>query len=273
MCDRVGSAVEALCVPEIPTSVVWLGRVHVDDPVFLSVAENAQRIILDTDYTSLSSLLHLARWAREAPGRPRFADLAWTRISTWQELCARFFDEPRLREHAMKVTRLSVRQAGDAGSRLGSEGSLLIGWLATRLGWKTSRMGGTLRFKRPDGGTVNLQLGTVKRPAQVAPGALAGVEIEAESGDLRLSGAIDRDLGWGAASPTRRRTPTSSHGASRWRKHRPSSSASASGRTRGQGCSSGRSTGPRSIRRSRRPSCSPRRCSRTGCFAADEGDA
>jgi len=35
-CLRVASAVEALCVPEMETTVVWLGRVHVDDPIFLS---------------------------------------------------------------------------------------------------------------------------------------------------------------------------------------------------------------------------------------------
>src|SRR5262249_20012766 len=85
MCERVGSAVDALCVPEIPTTVVWLGRVHTDDPVFRSVAEQAQRIVLDTDYTSLSSLLHLARWIREEYPHATLADMAWTRLATWQE--------------------------------------------------------------------------------------------------------------------------------------------------------------------------------------------
>ena len=200
VCDRVGSAVEALCVPEIPTTVVWLGRIHVDDPVFLSVASVAQRIVLDTDYTSLTSLLHLARWARQEEGRPHLADLAWTRLSTWQELCARFFDEAS--EHAFAVTRVSVQQAADPGTRLGSAGALLLGWLATRLGWKTSRVGGALRFKRKDGATVGLNLSTVKRPEQVAPGALAGVTIEAEKDGVRLKGTITRELGSGLAGAT-----------------------------------------------------------------------
>ncbi len=197
VCDRVGSAVDALCVPEIPTSVVWLGRVHVEDPVFLSVADNAQRIVLDSDYTSLTSLVNLARWARAEPGRPHFADMAWTRIAIWQELCARFFDEPRLRELSMSITRVALRQASDPGARLGSEGALLLGWLATRLGWKTSRIGGALRLKRPDGGNVTLQLGTVKRPAEVAPLALAEVVLEAEGQGIKLTGTIERELASG----------------------------------------------------------------------------
>ncbi len=197
VCARVGSAVEALCVPEIPTSLVWLGRIHVDDPVFLAVAGEAQRILLDTEYTSFSSLLNLARWTREDRSRPHLADLAWTRISLWQELCARFFDEPGLREMAHKITKVTIHQASDKGARLGSEGALLLGWLATRLGWKTSRMGGALRFKRVDGQYASIQLGVVARPAGVAPAALAGVSIEAHVDGKHVKGSITRELASG----------------------------------------------------------------------------
>jgi glucose-6-phosphate dehydrogenase assembly protein OpcA len=200
MCERVGSAIDALCVPEIPTTVVWLGRVHTDDPVFLSVAAEANRIVLDTDYTSLTSLLHLARWVKDDGNRATICDMAWVRLATWQELCARFFDEPRIRELASKITRLTVRQASDTGARLGPQGALLIGWLATRLGWRSARVGGALRMRRPDGGMVTIQLGTVRAPPGVAPGALAGVTIEADGdGRTKLKGTIERELGSGLA--------------------------------------------------------------------------
>jgi glucose-6-phosphate dehydrogenase assembly protein OpcA len=79
-------------VPELPTTLVWLGRVHVDDPVFQDLASDAQRIILDSEYTSLASVIHVAKWARTKPDAPKITDLAWTRISVWQEMLARFFD-------------------------------------------------------------------------------------------------------------------------------------------------------------------------------------
>lgn len=202
VCARVASAIEALCVPEIPTALVWLGRLHTEDPVFLSLAEIANRIILDTEYTSLSSLVKLARWARAEPGRGEVADLAWTRLAPWQELCARFFDAPTMRAHASHITNLTLKQASDPGARLGSEGSLLLGWLATRLGWKASRIGGALRFKRPDGGTVAVKLGAVPRPAEVAPAALAYVSIEAESGGVVAKGTLERELGSGLEGQT-----------------------------------------------------------------------
>ncbi len=199
---RAGSAVEALLVPEIPTSLVWLGRVHVEDPVFLSLANEAERIVLDTEYTSLQSLLALSRWAREKPDRACIADLAWTRITLWQEMFARFFDEPKLHRHAKRITKLSIAQASESGARLGSEGALILGWLATRLGWKVQRIGGHTRFVREDGEVVQLKLSAVPRPKGVAPAALAAMSFEAEADGLLASGSIERTLRSGLATST-----------------------------------------------------------------------
>ena len=210
---RAGNAVETLLVPELPTSVVWLGRVHVDDPVFLELARAAHRIVLDTEYTSLASLLTLARWAREKPGRPSIADLAWTRIEPWQELCARFFDDPELFGHAKRIKRITLRQASEPGGRLGSEGALLFGWLATRLGWSMVRLASKTRFLRADGEALTVTFESVPRPAGVAPAALAEISIEAEAEGVTVKA---RSCGrWRAGSRARRPTPTSSDGGSR----------------------------------------------------------
>jgi glucose-6-phosphate dehydrogenase assembly protein OpcA len=203
LCARAGSAVDALLVPEIPTTLVWLGRVHVEDPVFLELATVAGRIVLDTEYTSLSSLLHLARWARAEPSPPGVADLAWTRIAPWQELCARFFDEPRLMPHARRIKKLTISQASDAGSRLGPEGALLLGWFATRLGWKVERLGGKTRFMRDDGKPITLSLLATPRPTTVAPSVLAAVTVETEHDDGGTArGSIQRELGSGLEGKT-----------------------------------------------------------------------
>lgn len=195
VCSRVASAVEALLVPEIPTSLVWLGRVHVEDPVFHAIAVQAQRVVLDTEYTSLTSLLQLARWARAEPDRPGVMDLAWIRLAPWLEMCARFFDEPKLGAHAMRIAKLTIRQHSDPGARLGTEGALLLGWFATRLGWKLDRLGGRLRYRRPDGGVVAVLLGCLPLPkTDVAPSALASVHVEAEVNGVTVHGSVDRDL-------------------------------------------------------------------------------
>jgi len=199
-CARSASAIEAFLVPEIPTALVWLGRVHVDDPVFEDLANDAHRIILDSLFTSLGSLLHVAAWARKQPDGPKISDMAWTRLASWQEMTARFFDSPDTRALASKITKISLKQASDPGARLGCEPALLLGWLGTRLGWKVSRLGGKTRFKRPDGGVVTIELGSVPRPEGVAPESLAAITIEAEDGGAKMTGSIERELGSGRGS-------------------------------------------------------------------------
>ncbi len=203
MCARVASTVEALLVPEIPTTLVWLGKVYVDDPVFVSLAKVAQQLVTDSEYTSVANLVHLARWSREAADRPKIADLAWTRLAGWQELVARFFDDPKIEPFAQNVTKLTLRQASDKGARLGSEGSLLLGWLGTRLGWKASRLGGALRFRRPDGTNIAVEFGVTPRPAGVAPATLSSVTLVAEHDGQTLVGSLDRDLGSGLDDATK----------------------------------------------------------------------
>jgi glucose-6-phosphate dehydrogenase assembly protein OpcA len=196
---RAASAIESFLVPEIPTALVWLGRVHVDDPVFEDLANDAHRIILDSEYTSIASVIQVAAWARTQPNAPVIADLAWTRIATWQEMLARFFDPPETRELAQKITRIRFKQVSESGTRIGPEAALMLGWMGTRLGWKTSRLAGALRFKRPDGTNIVVELGGVPRPQGVAPHTLAAMAIDAGDDPRQpaLLGTIERELASG----------------------------------------------------------------------------
>jgi glucose-6-phosphate dehydrogenase assembly protein OpcA len=203
---RAASAMEAFLVPEIPTALVWLGRVHTDDPIFEDLASEANRIVLDSEYTSLGSVIQVAAWARRHRNAPAISDLAWTRIAVWQEMLARFFDAPETRDLAFKITRLVLDQACEPGARIGPEGALMLGWVGTRLNWKTSRLAGALRVKRADGASVSIELRAVPRPEGVAPHTLAALAVEAGDDPQRpfLSGLIERELasGLGGADTT-----------------------------------------------------------------------
>jgi glucose-6-phosphate dehydrogenase assembly protein OpcA len=196
---RAASAVEAFLVPEIPTALVWLGRVHVDDPIFEDLANDANRIVLDSEYTSIASVIHVVAWARKQRNAPEISDLAWTRIAVWQEMLARLFDNVDSRPLASKVTRVVLRQACDAGARIGPEAALILGWIGTRLGWKVTRLAGAVRFKREDGASVHVELNAVPRPKGVAPHALAAISVEAgdDPQSPTLRGTIERDLASG----------------------------------------------------------------------------
>jgi glucose-6-phosphate dehydrogenase assembly protein OpcA len=196
LCGRVASCVDALCASEVPTTLVWLARVRIEDPTFAPLAQWAHRIVLEATHGSLGSLAHVVKWARgRLPGeRPGISELAWTRLAPWQELCARMFDDARLRELAVGVTRVRLVQASAPGAELGPEGALLLGWLATRLGWKASSFAGKLRMLRADGGALLVQLHAETAPAMPRGGLLA-VEIEARGGEVSLHGEIARARG------------------------------------------------------------------------------
>jgi glucose-6-phosphate dehydrogenase assembly protein OpcA len=194
LCRRLPSCVDALCATDVPMTLVWLARVHAEDPTFAPLARNASRIVVDATQTSLATLSHVVRWARSRPEgeRPGVADLAWTRMAPWQELCARLFDAPRVRPLAQRVTRVSLVQEASETGGIGSEGALLLGWLATRLGWKATSLAGKLRLIRADGTPMQTQLRG--RPAASGRrGSLVAVSIEASEGGVTVLGDILRN--------------------------------------------------------------------------------
>ncbi len=175
----------------MPTALVWLAPVHADDPIFVGLAESTQRIVVDTEQTSLSSLVTLARWADQEAAPPKIADLTWTRLSIWREMCARFFDVPGLTGHATAVAKLTLTQASPKGARIAAPAGLLLAWMATRLGWRATRVGGRLRIERPDKGAVIVEL--KGNGATDAPTWLCGVAIEATVDGVPMRGSITRE--------------------------------------------------------------------------------
>lgn len=188
------SVVGALTVTDVPTTLVWLGRVHADDPVFAALAADATRIVLDASRGSLAGLADVVYWLRaKAPAvRPGVADLAWVRLAPWQELCARLFDEPRLRPLADRVTGLTIVQDRSGGSVLAAQGTLLLGWLATRLGWRATSLAGKLRLVRRDGGPIAVSLRS-EEGGRGGAGGVRAVCLDAGGTDLSVHGEMERD--------------------------------------------------------------------------------
>ena len=169
---------------------------RVEDPAFAPLARWSHRVVLDASSGSLASLAHVVQWARGRPDgeRPGIGELAWTRLGPWQELCARMFDDARARDLATAVTRVRLVQASGPGASLGAEGALVLGWLATRLGWKASSLAGQLRLLRTDGGHIQVQL-RADAASAAARGALLAVEIEAGRDGAELRGEVARARG------------------------------------------------------------------------------
>jgi hypothetical protein len=126
------------------------------------------------------------------------------------------FDDVRVKHLAHAVTRVRLAQASASGAALGTEGALILGWLATRLGWKASSLAGKLRLLRADGAPILVQLGA--EAASHAPrGTLVALEINAaaavrssQGGEPEPASALHGEIvrtGTDGSAPGPRRRP------------------------------------------------------------------
>jgi hypothetical protein len=111
-------------------------------------------------------------------------DLAWLRSTPWRERIAATFDPPALRAQLETISAITIRHHPDSTVAA----MLLIGWLASRLGWQLTPLGsdgdvlsGTATLARQD---IALRL---EAAHELQVRGLAGLSIETASGTrLRL---------------------------------------------------------------------------------------
>ena len=197
--ERVASVVIPLLVPDLPVFLWWTGTPpsdarHLDDLVGL-----ADRLIVDS-----ADLARPARTLPEIAALSRLGvgttDLNWARLTHWRELVAQFFDVPPWRPFLGAITGIRVGFAVDMDGRAihPSQALLLLGWIASRLGWRPvgslapAEAGGLLfPMKRADGGAVMVRL----RPRferGLDPGDVSGVRIQAATARARAEFVIKR---------------------------------------------------------------------------------
>ncbi|HEU4326047.1 MAG TPA: glucose-6-phosphate dehydrogenase assembly protein OpcA [Roseiflexaceae bacterium] len=156
-----------LLVPDVPVMLWWPRGEPFGDPLFDRVAALADRIILDSaSFDNAETGLAHTAGALER-GLP-VSDMAWGRLTPWRELTAQFFDAPALLPHLAEIDSLEIEfETGAGGPPDRSPALLMVGWLASRLGWHTN--GGaplgreqlSFELRRADGAPVTVQL----RPA------------------------------------------------------------------------------------------------------------
>lgn len=122
----------------IPTVVWWNGPAVTDDHLFEDMLDIADRILVDSSaMTDVASDFDVLGDVVTASHHARVTDALWLRLLAWRQAFAQAFDQPAARidlEHVRSVD-LAVRQSpGGQAAAL-----LLVGWLASRLGWRLDR--------------------------------------------------------------------------------------------------------------------------------------
>jgi glucose-6-phosphate dehydrogenase assembly protein OpcA len=124
--DRI---VDPLVVTDLITAV-WSPHGHPD--AVDSLRSLSQVVLLDTvDEPELGPAI---RRARELSQDLYVVDLAWLRSTPWRERIAATFDPEPLRPDLQTISLVEIRHHPESAAA----GLLLIGWMASRLGWRTS---------------------------------------------------------------------------------------------------------------------------------------
>jgi glucose-6-phosphate dehydrogenase assembly protein OpcA len=174
--DDLITIADPLVVTDLPT-LLWSPHGHED--IVQELLELAQAVLLDSVDEPI---------AREALNRvcdltqrAYVVDLAWLRSTPWRERVAGAFDPPRLRRELRTITAVEVRHHPDSPVTA----MLLGGWLASRLGWRTSPLvgDGTALVGKAHGERQDVTLRLQAAPEMTVRG-LEGVTIETASGRL-----------------------------------------------------------------------------------------
>ncbi|HKY52194.1 MAG TPA: glucose-6-phosphate dehydrogenase assembly protein OpcA [Candidatus Limnocylindria bacterium] len=187
--ERVASVVIPLLVPDLPVFLWWTGTPPRDARRLDDLVALADRFIVDSaDFARADQTLpEVARLRRLGVG---ITDLNWARLTHWRELIAQLFDVAAFRPFLDGVTGIRAGFAVDMDGRAihPSQALLLLGWLASRLGWRPvealapAEAGGHLfRMRRADGAPIMVRL----RPRferGLEPGDVSGVRIQAAHG-------------------------------------------------------------------------------------------
>jgi glucose-6-phosphate dehydrogenase assembly protein OpcA len=188
--DKLQSIVDPLVVTDIAT-VIWSPHGH---PEAVDALQSLAQTVLFDSVSEPDEDEALAR-ASEMAERTYVVDLAWLRTTPWRERIAAYFDPPQTRPLLGSISEVTVRHG--PGSDVA--GMLLLGWLASRLGWKASSLvrhgggrAGKATNRRQD---VALKLEPV---AQDMPG-LSGITIATSDG-----ASLTMDRGPGGLAATRR---------------------------------------------------------------------
>jgi hypothetical protein len=129
--DDLFTIADPLVATDLPT-LLWSPHGH--DDVVRELLVLAQAVLVDSvDEPIAREALERACTLSE---QAYIVDLAWLRSTPWRERIAAVFDPPPLRSELRTITSVTVRHhpASTAAAML------LLGWLASRLGWRPARL-------------------------------------------------------------------------------------------------------------------------------------
>ncbi len=183
--------IDPLVVSDLAT-LLWSPHGHHDGVD--AMHKLAQIVLIDS--VQADDPAHAVHRSSELAERHYVVDLAWLRSTPWRERVASTFDPAQWRRDLSSISAVTVRHKPDSAMA----GLLLLGWLASRLGWEpgvmTEHSGGARGLAKAHRHEIKLMLEA--DPTMTTPG-LAGITLESATG---MSISLNRGPGGLAARRT-----------------------------------------------------------------------
>jgi len=142
-----------LLIPDLPVFLWYPGEFSPRTPEFAAMADLADRVIVDSaaSESQEACLREIASLVEETT-TPAIGDLQWVGLSPWRSLLADTFGAPERAGDLLKIESAEVLYAPGGENRA----MLLVGWLASTLGWKPESAGRngngrSIEFSGPSG--------------------------------------------------------------------------------------------------------------------------
>jgi glucose-6-phosphate dehydrogenase assembly protein OpcA len=219
--EHLAALVDPLLLSGVPVNLWWLdtppfGTHELLDAIRICDALVVDSARFDRPYQSFLGLADLALSAHRALG---VADFQWARLEAWREAIAEFFEPKDRRDYMKGIAEVGIDYVGEGrGNRIAA--ALLIGWLASALGWKVKRavggQGGVLvaHFEMEGGRQLEVAFRSVTKSG-LAQGEVSAIRIAGASAGRTFQLSVQRD-------PERHHRLTSEVGPSELQhRHRP----------------------------------------------------
>lgn len=150
-CEQIDNVALSLSIPDIPTFLWWNSKLPdtlQEEKVFANLVNYCERLIFDSEkivdvHYDLSCLACLMPFKDETIDEIRptaLGDLTWQRLLPWRLLLAKKFDSRNTWQSLNDITKVTIEYGTLPKTTLDLpvQVSLILGWLATSIGWKFS---------------------------------------------------------------------------------------------------------------------------------------
>jgi glucose-6-phosphate dehydrogenase assembly protein OpcA len=197
--EHLGSLVDPLLQSGVPTYLWWVGTPPFGKRELVEALRICDALVIDSARfeAPYHSLLELSRLGASAHHRLGVADMQWSRLEPWRETIAQFFAPVDRRVLMSGITQVGIDYVGEGrGNRVAA--ALLIGWLASALGWKLQKAAGggggivSAHFSADGWRPITVAFRSMPK-AQLAQGEVSAIRVAGAAGGRTFQLTVLRD--------------------------------------------------------------------------------